>query len=133
MKEYHIQHRKEINEYIKNKMENDKVFALKVHIRKTIYDSFKRKNYSKNSESAKILGCDMSTFVEHLLNTYTRNYGEEWNGKEEVHIDHIIPLSRAKTEEEVIKLCHYTNLQLLKAKDNLEKSDKEEWKLNTKK
>ena len=28
------------------------------------------------------------------------------------HIDHIIPLSTAKTEE-AIKLCHYTNLQPL--------------------
>jgi 5-methylcytosine-specific restriction endonuclease McrA len=38
-----------------------------------------------------------------------------------VHIDHIIPLSSAKTEDKVKKLCHYSNLQLLKPKDNLEK------------
>lgn len=133
MKEYRKQHRKEIYEYLKKRQENDKVFALKTHIRKTIYDSFKRKNFTKNSKSTTILGCDIDTFIKHLLDTYKNNYGEEWNGIEKVHIDHIVPLSKAKTEEEVIKLCHYTNLQLLKAKDNLLKSDKETWNINNKK
>ena len=33
-------------------------------------------------------------------------------------IDHIIPLSSAETEEDVIKLNHYTNLQPLCSKLN---------------
>lgn len=33
-------------------------------------------------------------------------------------IDHIIPTSSAKTEEEVVKLNHYTNLQPLCSKIN---------------
>ena len=61
---------------------------------------------------------------EHLYKTFFANYGYEYDGKEDVHIDHIVPLATANTEEEVIKLCHYTNLQLLKAKDNLEKGCK---------
>ena len=42
------------------------------------------------------------------------NYGL-YNGKKDYgwDIDHIIPLSKAKIEDDVIKLNHYTNLQPL--------------------
>ena len=94
-----------------------------------IKDCFKRKSIIKNEKSEEILGCNIDFFQKYLLKTYKKNYGIEWDGIEKVHIDHIIPLSTANTEEEVIKLCHYTNLQLLKAKDNLKKSNKIDWEL----
>lgn len=62
--------------------------------------------------------------TKYLLKTFKDRYGYEWDGKEKISIDHIMPLATAKTEEEVIKLCYYTNLQLLKAEDNWRKSDR---------
>ncbi len=47
-----------------------------------------------------------------------------WENMGKWHVDHIIPLATAKTEDEVIKLCHYSNLQPLWAEDNWAKSDK---------
>ena len=47
-----------------------------------------------------------------------------WENRNEWHIDHIIPLSSSKTEEDVFKLCHYTNLQPLWVNENLQKSNK---------
>jgi len=41
-----------------------------------------------------------------------------------------VPLSTAKSEDEVLSLCHYENLQLLKPEDNIEKSDSLEWSLD---
>lgn len=128
-REWKKRNREKIRQYEKNKNE-DKLFHLKVQTRKMIRKSFDRKNYNKNSKTQEILGCSYEIFIEHLLQTYKNNYGQEWDCKESVHIDHIIPLSSASTEEEVLKLCYYTNLQLLKEKDNLEKGCKLDWQLN---
>ena len=60
--------------------------------------------------------------IPHLEKQFA--IGMSWENRSEWHIDHIIPLSSAKTEDEVYKLCHYTNLQPLWAEDNLKKSNK---------
>ena len=49
--------------------------------------------------------------------SYKINEQRTWN------IDHIIPLSSAKNEDELIKLNHYTNMRPLCSKENLDKSD----------
>jgi uncharacterized membrane protein len=60
---------------------------------------------------------------------YIEKQFEEWMtwenwGLYTWHIDHIIPLSSAKTEEEVYLLWHYRNLRPLSAQENLKKSNK---------
>ena len=115
--------KKQRYEYKKRRIERDTVFALKERARKTIADSFLRRGYKKNSKSQEIIGCDWPTFTKHLFKTWEKRYGTVYAG-EDYHIDHIIPLSEAKTEDDVIRLCHYTNLQLLTPADNLAKSNK---------
>jgi hypothetical protein len=78
----------------------------------------------KQNKTSDILGC---TFEEFKL--YLESKFEDWmtwenrglyNGEFNYgwDIDHIIPTSSAKTEEEIIKLNHYTNLQPLCSKIN---------------
>ena len=69
-----------------------------------------------------MLGCTPEELRDHLQSQFTEGMTLENHG--EWHIDHIIPLASANTEEEIVKLCHYTNLQPLWAEDNLSKSDK---------
>jgi hypothetical protein len=50
-----------------------------------------------------------------------------WDNYGEWHVDHMMSLAMAKSKHEAEKLCHYTNLQPLWAKDNLKKGTKEIW------
>lgn len=77
----------------------------------------------KPCKTKDMIGCEWSELWDHLLETWKKNYGSPWDG-EPYHIDHIIPLASAKTEEDVIRLFYYTNLQMLTPKDNLKKHDK---------
>jgi hypothetical protein len=111
-------------EYVKEKLKNDSLFKFKYSIRSLIKSSFKRVNnkFKKNSQTEIILGCTIDEFIKHIESQFTKGMTLENHG--EWHLDHIIPLATADTEEDVIKLCHYTNYQPLWAKDNLSKSDK---------
>lgn len=134
-KKYRENHKEKIQEYDsqyrKQRKTNDYLFKMNHQIRNLIRISFKRKSYIKANKTEEILGCKMEYFINYLIKTYENNYNEkwEWDYLKNTHIDHIIPLSTAKSEKDIIKLNHYTNLQLLKAEDNMQKSDKLDWKL----
>lgn len=108
----------------RRKKKKDPIYKLKYQTASMIRNCFVRKNYKKNTKTMQILGCDYDFFIKHLLQTFKNNYGYEWDDKIQVEIDHIYPLSKAKTEKDVIKLCHYTNLQLLTKEDNRKKGNK---------
>ena len=127
-KEYRLLNKENISkkkyESKKRKLDNDVIYKLKEQTRNMIYQCFRKRHFKKNTKAEQILGCDLNYFVKHLLITYKNKYGINWDKQELIEIDHIIPLATARTEEEVKALCHYTNLQLLKKKDNRDKSDK---------
>jgi hypothetical protein len=127
-KDYFIKNKEKIlnynRKYIKNRRKEDDLFKFKQNVRILINQSFKRGKFKKKNHTMDILGCNFEELKMHLHKTFFMNYGYEYDGKEDVHIDHIIPLATAKTQEDVKRLCHYTNLQLLKASDNLKKSAK---------
>lgn len=110
-------------EYKKNRKKMDGMYAFEEHIREMIRQSFRRRSCFKSNSTESILGCTIGELNVHLRKTWMERYGFEYNG-EPSHIDHIIPLSTAKTKEEIAKLCHYTNLQLLTPEDNIKKGAK---------
>lgn len=122
------ENRPRINAYIKNKRATDPLFKLSTQVRGLIRISLKNRGYGKDTHTYDILGCDYETLWQHLKKSWLDNYGTEWNG-EPYHIDHIIPLATAKTEQEVKDLCYYKNLQMLKPRDNLVKNKYLNWQL----
>lgn len=120
--------KKYASNYINTKRKKDKKFKLKMQLRNMIRFSFYRKGKIKSKKTEEIVGISINELYEHLLKTFKENYKYDYND-EEVEIDHIIPLSVANTEEEIINLCHYSNLQLLKKEDNRFKSNKQNWEL----
>ena len=82
------------------------------------------KSYKKNKSINEVIGCSPEFLKHYLEEKFTDSMTWENHGFYGWHIDHVIPLSSAKSEDEIYQLCHYTNLQPLWAKDNLKKGGK---------
>lgn len=96
-------------QYQKNKRNDDPVFKLKDSISCLIRNSIKAKKIKKSTKTFDILGITYEEFKRYLEDN---PYGFKINQKG-LDIDHIVPISSAHTEKEVIKLNHYSNFQLL--------------------
>lgn len=102
----------------------DPIFKFKEITKNLISSSFTRRGKSKRIKTESILGCTIEYFQEYILSKCPEGVGLKDFGVFGYHLDHIIPISLAKTEEDVIKLCHYTNFQPLFWIDNIKKSNK---------
>lgn len=120
VKQYRQDNKEYLNEYnvqyVKQRCANEPLYRFKRNLRNLVSNSIKRQGYSKKSKSFEILGCSF----EHLMNWLDF---EKWNN-EDCHIDHIIPISLAKNEDDALLLSHYTNLQILSAEDNIKKGNR---------
>jgi hypothetical protein len=107
---------------LKEKRNTDVLYKLRIGIRTRIKQALGG-NF-KRGKTIELLGIDIVGLSDYLESKFTEGMSWENYGLHGWHIDHIIPLSSAKTIEEFNILCHYTNLQPLWAKDNLKKSNK---------
>lgn len=122
-KEYYKENREKIIykniQYRYGRLKKDPLFKLTCYIRNTLYISLKNMCFSKHIKTSKILGCDFIFFKQYIESLWEpwmnwENYGK-YNGELNYgwDLDHIIPISSAKTEEHIYLLNHYTNFQPL--------------------
>lgn len=116
------ENRDTINKYIKERRSNDPLFKMTMNLRSRTKEAFKRSRWNKTSTNKELLGCSFETAHKHLEIQFVE--GMSWDNYGKWHIDHIIPLCAANTEEELKTLCHHKNLQPLSAFDNLSKNGK---------
>jgi hypothetical protein len=115
--------------YTKQRNKRDPLFRLVKNYRRSCSTAFSSIGQKKNNKSLKLLGLKTwQELAEHLSKQFYDHSetGEQMtfdnHGIHGWHIDHIIPIFTAETEEDIIKLCHYTNLQPLWAKDHITKT-----------
>ena len=120
--------REYIRIYEKSKRSIDPVYKFSRDIRSLIGGSFRRKGSIKPFKTEEVLGCSISEFQKYILDKCPIGVTLDDFNRYGYHIDHVIPLASAKSEEEILTLCHYKNLQPLWCKDNLTKSSKILWK-----
>jgi hypothetical protein len=121
-KQYQEQNKEKVynthNKYVRERKQTDPLFKLRVNIYSTISKSLLKNNYRKSSSTQDILGCTFKELKQHLESQFepwmnwdnragrlVKELNTVWD------IDHIIPLNSAQTEEDIIRLNHYTNLR----------------------
>lgn len=108
--------------YKKKRLANDSIFKLSENLRRRCLLALQGKN--KSASTFKLIGCNGEFLKKHLELQFQS--GMNWDNQGKWHVDHIKPcssfdLSKPEGQE---KCFHYTNLQPLWAKDNLNKGSK---------
>lgn len=116
--------RKVKNVWRNERRKNDPIYKLECNMRCRIYDFLNGRKINKKNKTFEIIGCTPTELKEYIEKQFINGMSWENYGYYGWHVDHIIPLDTAKTEDEIYKLCHYGNLQPLWQKDNSIKSNK---------
>lgn len=111
------------NKKVKAYIYSDPVLKFKYRLRCRISHIFKAKGMKKDAKAIEYVGCTVDFLKGYIEAQFQEGMTWENNTMFGWHLDHIIPLSSAKTVEEVKALCHYSNLQPLWHYENKRKSN----------
>ena len=108
--------------YMIKRLNSDNLFKLSHNIRSLIRNSFYKNGFSKNTKSHNILGCSFIEFKSFIESKFEE--GMSWDNYGKWHLDHIIPVSLASNESQILKFNKYKNFQPMWAIENIKKSNK---------
>lgn len=120
--DYNKCNKEKIAKYRREKRKNDKVFAMADRMRRRINYALSVGGYRKQEKTEQLIGCTWQELCDHIESQFA--LGMNWENRGEWEIDHIVPFASAETEEDIIRLSHYTNMQPLWKSENRRKSDK---------
>lgn len=121
---YYKNNIEKMREYGRNRLKNNPLVKLAKSCRGRISEALKHKGHFKNKKFEEYIGCTKDELKIYIEKQFKDGMNWEKVLSGEVHIDHIVPLSKAETEEQIYKLCHHTNLQPLWELENLKKNNK---------
>ena len=114
--------RERVNRRKREKYHSDHFYSLKNRIRSLVNKKLRDLDFAKSHTTEKYLGCDIQSLMTYLESNFKD--GMSWENRDKWHIDHIVPISRAKNEDDFILLSHYSNLQPIWSEENIRKSNK---------
>jgi hypothetical protein len=123
-KQYRKENQSYSNTYKNKRRKTDPLYKLAECVRTRIRSFLNATGMRKSKKSKELIGCTFQELKLHLEKQFEIGMAWDNHSKFGWHIDHKIPLCKAKTEEDIIKLCHYTNLQPLWWDKNLSKDRK---------
>lgn len=103
----------------RDRQASDPVFRLAIALRRRVWVAFNRRGWTKRSSGGALLGADWPTVKLWIEERFSP--GMSWENYGEWHIDHVTPLASATSEDELLSLFRFTNLQPLWAFDNMSK------------
>ena len=119
---YHRQKLERMTDDEKNAQKLQRKLSLRLRTRLRVA----LKHHYKAGSAVRDLGCSVPELKQYLESKFQP--GMTWDNWSHSgwHIDHIKPLAKfdLSNQEELLKACHYSNLQPLWAKDNLSKHAK---------
>jgi len=129
-KKYYLTHKKEKNEYVRNRLKTDIEFRLLHRLRSRLGLACSLSGNKKAFRTEELLGCSVHFFKEYMEAKFETGMTWDNHSFHGWHIDHIKPcaafdLSKPEQQKECF---HYTNLQPLWAGDNMSKNSYYKWK-----
>jgi hypothetical protein len=123
-KVYKIQNKEKIRKQQSIKLMTDINYKLASNLRARL-SMVVSHNY-KSGSAVKDLGCSIKEFKIYIESKFTDEMSWENYGRNGWYLDHIVPLSSfdLTDREQLLKACHYTNIQPLLAFDNMSKGNK---------
>lgn len=107
--------RKYSREYVAGRRRTDSAFRLALNCRARLGAILKK----KTAKTFDAICCDKGFLAEWLTST-----APEGAAHSECHVDHIFPLSRCATNEDVLSAFHWRNLRLIPADENRHKGNR---------
>jgi hypothetical protein len=115
-------------EYKRNRRKGDILYKISDNISRNLRKALTKGGYRKGSRTGEIVGLDWVEFKEWIERNWEdgmswENYGQgvgRWN------IDHTIPQCSGDSEDEIVRLNHWTNLKPMWAVQNASKNGKYE-------
>jgi len=103
----------------KRTKEMDPIKNLRQQVYNAVLKSYERKGFVRTKSIEEILGCSLEEKVDRMLELYKYSYKKEYENKEKICVDHIIPIWTAKTVEELDDCNHM--IQFLPESENIRK------------